>query len=486
MFQLSAFAAAEQHRQEAYRASSESFSFAGRQPGLYRGNPRLEYLPAQLWSENLFPGIRDEASTYFSDHHIAWHSDAHHVRSSQVCCLNFIMPLARNELVLVAVLKPVLGDIKHIVPIETGRLAAFEWISETDYLNEGGAFRRRGRYCTSVDAAILLERFGGDVEIILLEWKYTESYQTKMDNTRRDERIRRYGNIAFWPNGPLYPDLRLRVEQLFYEPVYQLFRLQMLAYQLERARYRGITRAHVVCVSPRDNVSLSRVTAPALMPLGIDVFTVWPSLLVEPSRFIHTAPDVLFNNAALSDERPTPGLYDCMIVDEAHRGYVLDAELREEDLSFRPLDEYLSQYRRVLDYFDAVKIGLTATPALHTTQIFGPPVFSYGYRQAVVDGWLIDHLPPRRITTALAQTGIKCDAGEEVQIIDPRSGQVDLFTTPDQVDFEVQQFNKRVYTREFNRVVAETLASEIPPNAPGKTLIFAARDDHADMLVRFL
>src|SRR5262249_15195644 len=35
------------------------------------------------------------------------------------------------------------------------------------------------------------------------------------------------------------------------------------------------------------------------------------------------------------DERPTPGLYDCIIVDEAHRGYVLDAELREEDLSFR-------------------------------------------------------------------------------------------------------------------------------------------------------
>jgi type I restriction enzyme R subunit len=126
------------------------------------------------------------------------------------------------------------------------------------------------------------------------------------------------------------------------------------------------------------------------------------------------------------DERPTPGLYDCIIIDEAHRGYVLDAELREEDLAFRTLDEYLSQYRRVLDYFDAVKIGLTATPALHTTQIFGAPVFTYGYRQAVVDGWLIDHLPPRRITTALAEAGIVFDAGEEVEIIDPRSGQIDL------------------------------------------------------------
>jgi type I restriction enzyme R subunit len=186
------------------------------------------------------------------------------------------------------------------------------------------------------------------------------------------------------------------------------------------------------------------------------------------------------------DDRPSPGLYDCIIVDEAHRGYLLDAELREEDLNFRTLDEYLSRYRRVLDYFDAVKIGLTATPALHTTQIFGPPVFSYGYRQAVVDGFLIDHLPPRRITTALAQAGISFEPGEEVQLIDPRTGQIDLFTAPDQIDFEVQEFNKRVYTREFNRVVAEALASEIPPDAPGKTLIFAARDGHADMLVAAL
>jgi type I restriction enzyme R subunit len=190
--------------------------------------------------------------------------------------------------------------------------------------------------------------------------------------------------------------------------------------------------------------------------------------------------------SAEDGERPTPGMYDCVIVDEAHRGYLLDVELREEDLAFRTLDEYLSQYRRVLDYFDAVKIGLTATPALHTTQIFGAPVFTYGYRQAVVDGWLIDHLPPRRVTTALAEAGIVFDAGDEVGIIDPRTGQVDLFTTPDQVDFEIEEFNKRVYTREFNRVVAEALTAEIPPDGQGKTLIFAARDDHADLLVEEL
>ena len=87
------------------------------------------------------------------------------------------------------------------------------------------------------------------------------------------------------------------------------------------------------------------------------------------------------------------------MVDECHRGYLLDRELSDAELTFRSYDEYISKYRRVLDYFDAVKIGLTATPALHTSQIFGPPIFSYSYREAVIDGYLIDHEPPIQIRT---------------------------------------------------------------------------------------
>lgn len=184
--------------------------------------------------------------------------------------------------------------------------------------------------------------------------------------------------------------------------------------------------------------------------------------------------------------RPTPGTYDLIIVDEAHRGYTLDAELREDDLGFRNLEDYLSAYSRVLDFFDATKVALTATPALHTREIFGAPVFRYGYRQAVIDGYLIDHRPPRRITTALSQTGISFEPGEEVEIVNTRTGQVDLFDLEDQVDFEVGEFNKKVYTRAFNRAVADAIAAECPPGQPGKTLLFAARDDHADILVEEL
>ncbi|MBB4015705.1 type I restriction enzyme R subunit [Chelatococcus caeni] len=187
-------------------------------------------------------------------------------------------------------------------------------------------------------------------------------------------------------------------------------------------------------------------------------------------------------------KRPTPGTFDCIIVDEAHRGYTLDAELRETDIGFRNLDDYQSAYRHILDYFDAVKVALTATPALHTREIFGHPVFHYGYRQAVVEGYLNDHLPPKRITTALSEAGIHFDGGEEVEIIDRKTGQIDLFELPDDVplDYDLADFNKRVYSEAFNRIVCRAIAAEIPPAKPGKTLIFAARDTHADDIVRLL
>lgn len=178
--------------------------------------------------------------------------------------------------------------------------------------------------------------------------------------------------------------------------------------------------------------------------------------------------------------------YDLIVIDECHRGYLLDRELSDAELSFRSQDDYISKYRRVLEHFDAVKVGLTATPALHTVQIFGDPVFTYSYREAVIDGYLIDHEPPVQITTALAQAGIHFERDEEVEVLDPRTGQVDLVHAPDEIAFQVEAFNKKVVTVPFNRVVAEELANHIDPDLPGKTLVFAAADAHADIVVEQL
>jgi len=191
----------------------------------------------------------------------------------------------------------------------------------------------------------------------------------------------------------------------------------------------------------------------------------------------------LFYNDTDNDIPPVDQ-YDCIIVDEAHRGYTLDKEMSELELAFRDHEDYVSKYRKVLDYFDAVRIGLTATPALHTVDIFGRPVFNYSYREAVIDGYLIDHEPPMQFETELKKSGIKWQIGEEVAVYDVSSGTVEKEILQDEVNIEVTQFNKTVITENFNRVILQALTKHIDPDGEGKTLIFAATDDHADMVVR--
>ena len=186
------------------------------------------------------------------------------------------------------------------------------------------------------------------------------------------------------------------------------------------------------------------------------------------------------------DTPPPVDQYDCIVVDECHRGYLLDREMSDTELGFRGFDDYVSKYRRVLEYFDAYKIGLTATPALHTTQIFGRPIYTYGYREAVIDGFLVDYEPPIQIKTELSTQGIVWKVGEQVSVYKAGSDQLDLYTTPDEIKLEIEDFNRKVITESFNRVVCQYLATEIDPSSPQKTLIFCVTDAHADQVVDLL
>ncbi|SNS86872.1 type I restriction enzyme, R subunit [Bacillus sp. OK838] len=183
---------------------------------------------------------------------------------------------------------------------------------------------------------------------------------------------------------------------------------------------------------------------------------------------------------------PSVGQYDFIIVDEAHRGYTSDKEMTDEELLFQNQYDYVSQYRRVIDYFDATVLGLTATPALHTTDIFREPIYKYSYTEAVIDGYLVDHEPPYLFKSELAKAGIKFNKGEDVEVYDPEAGEIQLEHLEDNLSFDVEQFNKKVITEPFNRAVLNKLAEYIDPSSDEKTLIFAATDQHADLIVRLL
>ncbi len=196
---------------------------------------------------------------------------------------------------------------------------------------------------------------------------------------------------------------------------------------------------------------------------------------------------ILYND---EDTMPAVSDYDLVIIDEAHRGYILDKEMGEADLLYQDQKDYQSKYRSVVEYFDAVKIALTATPALQTTEIFGQPVFKYTYREAVIEGYLVDHDAPHELTTKLGQEGIHYKKGDNITMYDPVTGEiVNSELLSDELDFDIDSFNRQVITENFNKTVLAEIARDIDPECPeeqGKTLIYAVDDQHADMIVKIL
>lgn len=193
---------------------------------------------------------------------------------------------------------------------------------------------------------------------------------------------------------------------------------------------------------------------------------------------------ILYNEA---EDMPSVSDYDLVIVDEAHRGYILDKEMSEDEFAFRNQEDFSSKYTMVVDFFDAVKIAVTATPALHTTELFGKPIFEYSYREAVLDGFLVDYNLPHHIFTQQRMEGIHIPKGATIEIYDPETNEIrPLSDIPDELNFEVEQFNRNVITEGFNRAVLEEVSLYLDPTGEGKTLIFAVDDAHADLVVKIL
>lgn len=212
--------------------------------------------------------------------------------------------------------------------------------------------------------------------------------------------------------------------------------------------------------------------------LGIEYDTDIDVQVATVQSLVHR----LFN----SDDPLPIDYFDCIIIDEAHRGYTLDKEMTEGEDSIRDEAQYLSTYKRVLEYFDATLIGLTATPALHTTEIFGSPVFTYSFTRAVEEGYLVNYNAPIRYITQLSQAGIEIPKGETVQVVTNKTGQKSTAQLQDDMAFDVADFNRRVIAPKFNQVICQALVEDLNPLGDEKTMIFCVTDRHADQVVLVL
>jgi type I restriction enzyme R subunit len=194
------------------------------------------------------------------------------------------------------------------------------------------------------------------------------------------------------------------------------------------------------------------------------------------------------------------GYFDLVVVDECHRSIY-------------------GEFRRVLDHFDAVRIGLTATPLVgdvpddwdeedraqvrDTLRFFevDRPTFRYTLKEAIDDGWLVPYRVYRARTVKTAAEGGFEVRRDEIDwaALDPetRSELEELFAGGEAMTVDPAALERKFTIPERNRAMAREFrdvlekgytGSDGVRRAPdlGKTIVFAVTKRHAETLARML
>jgi len=168
--------------------------------------------------------------------------------------------------------------------------------------------------------------------------------------------------------------------------------------------------------------------------------------------------------------------FDLIIADECHRGYTAAEQ---------------SVWRKTLEHFDAIKIGLTATPAAHTMAYFREIVYRYEYARAVREGFLVDY-DAVALDSGVRMNGIFLQAGEQVGVIDASTGTQSFDNMEDERQFDTEDVERKITSPDSNRRILMEIRKYAEEHEQKfgrfpKTLIFAVNDlshiSHADRLV---
>lgn len=301
---MSKFLESEKPHQSAFKQFSSIFTPEATEDGFYRTKLRPHCIPLQHAEQNLFPGIRESALQHFAKHEIKWHDGqngkcSNHMCDSMVCCVNFLFPFADQPVALAHLLKPFYPQLEHMLPVEDGKYVSFEWIGEHNYLGEKisrNGKRTRGANFTSADAIVMFERTDNKRQVVLIEWKYTESYggtNLKFAKSGTD-RTKIYSHLYESPDCPIRKELLPSFDTLFFEPFYQFMRQQFLAHEMEKAKEMNADIVSLLHIAPAHNLDFSKVTSPPLQHLGSSSKEIWGKLVKEHDRFKSISTEDLF------------------------------------------------------------------------------------------------------------------------------------------------------------------------------------------------
>jgi hypothetical protein len=286
----------ETERTKAERIRDNFFKDEG--GGEYKSSSRTFVLKDA--EKNLWHKIRKEAIDYFTKNKIVWWPGGSepigHLLSSQVCCLNHLFFLRDDKEAALMILKNIDADFTDVCADFEGGYIGFEVVSNGSYLSEvpKGKKQTRGANCTSVDAMMTGILKNGKKIQILIEWKYTEFYpkECKADGSSGETRRKRYNELIEDADSPINSTVDLN--NLYYEPFYQLMRQTLLAWQMVKHKNEelGADDWLHLDIIPENNLKLRyEVQAPNLIQSGIE--EAWKSQLKRPDKYNIITPQKL-------------------------------------------------------------------------------------------------------------------------------------------------------------------------------------------------
>lgn len=188
---------------------------------------------------------------------------------------------------------------------------------------------------------------------------------------------------------------------------------------------------------------------------------------IDPNKRLYVATQ---QTMGVCYEQFSPGFFDLIVFDEAHRSI-------------------FNRFTEVIEYFDARMVGLTATPAAFidrdTFRVFDcrdqTPTFLYTYDQAIKEGHLVD-FTLHQAHTGFQRAGIR---GAHLSEED-RNALIEQGLDPDAIDYagtdlEVLVTNRDTLRKQWEEIM-NVCIKDRSGALPGKTIVFAMTKEHASRI----
>jgi hypothetical protein len=262
-----------------------------------------QYRDKQFYNDRIPSGISEK---------VKLHDEVNNPLSSAAACLNILGYLNQHRQEIIPFFGTFGLDIEEVPEFPSGADVqgevyddggpiVFEWIGpkESPIHEKGGS---RGQNRTSVDA-FLIARVKGKYAQLLIEWKFTESYQSgkalhNFGGKKGIERLRRYASVLTNQRKGQFPfrfsdEDGLGLQDFSYEPFYQLLRMTLLAKETTPMTLGNIRVEdyYILHLAHSENTGLLEVRKPHLKycpglqnTAETDLHKLWASLLTDEEK----------------------------------------------------------------------------------------------------------------------------------------------------------------------------------------------------------